>query len=844
MRMLAALSYWLAWWLYRPLLALVSFKATPANPVERLQLDPAKPLVFVLPTRSWIDLFALDKVCRHYGLPRPQRTGASLPTAGRAGCVYLPALLETRVRTTELSQVLLSVAQDPAFDIQIVPVSIFWGRDPGSETSLWKLLFADIPQAGSVRKFFISAVNSRNMLANFAQPVSFRAQVEQDQDAAKAIKKLIRVLHFHFLRARTAALGPELPPRRLMLDRVVNSRGVRRAIEEEAKAKGQTLEQVRKRAMRLADEIGADYSSAAINFLERILTIFVWQRVFRGVDVQNLDRVRELAQNHEIIYLPSHRSHADYLLLSYTLYHQGLVPPHIAAGINLNFWPVGGLLRRCGAFYMRRKFVGDPLYTAVFRGYVDALIAKGYAIEFFPEGGRSRTGRLLTAKTGLLSMVVESALRSRARPVMIVPVYIGYDKVWEVGSYFKELKGGAKQKESAEGLLKAGKILTKSHGKAYLNFGEPIALQAYADAQLPGWREHFGGSADAQPDSRPEGYPDFVRQLAEENMRRINAAAVANPCGLSAVALLASPRGAASEDEIVEQIGHLAWLLKGEPYSQQLYIPDANPKTVLDWAAPVSRLLRVPHPWGDLVGCASRDAVLLTYNRNNIQHLFAFPSLIASLFRTRARLSEEAILTGCRALYPFLRTEFFLRWPVEEIEPVVQRTLALMAQLGLLRRDGDDFWRPDVTQKSFSTLAMLGRILGETLERYGMTALLLAEERKTPQNLLRSRFEQDCRLLAERMAVLTGRDAPEFFDPALFKGYLNTLIGMGLVAETGSGEKDTLLTVDARIDRIAERSLELLSDESRQTLLQLLSRRRETTLTGGEAGAEKASSSP
>ena len=836
--MLAALSYWLAWWLYRPLLALVSFKVTPENLQERLGLDPAKPLVFVLPTRSWIDLFALDKVCRRYGLPRPQRTGASLPTAGRAGCVYLPALLETRVRTTELSQVLLDVAKDPAFDIQIVPVSVFWGRDPGSETSLWKLLFADIPQAGSVRKFFISVVNSRNMLANFAQPVSFRAQVEQDQDAAKAIKKLIRALHFHFLRARTAALGPELPPRRIMLERVVNSKLVRRAIEQESKDKNLTIEQARRRARKLADEIGADYSSAAINFLERVLTLFVWQRVFRGVDVQNMDRVRELAQNHEIIYLPSHRSHADYLLLSYTLYHQGLVPPHIAAGINLNFWPVGGLLRRCGAFYMRRKFAGDPLYTAVFRGYVDALIAKGYAIEFFPEAGR-----LLAPKTGLLAMVVESALRSRARPVMIVPVYIGYDKVWEVGSYFKELKGGAKQKESAEGLLKAGKILTKSHGKAYLNFGEPIPLHSYADQHLPGWRGHFGSDESAE-ESRPEGYPAFVRLLAEENMRRVNAAAVANPCGLSAVALLASPRGAASEDEIVEQIGHLAWLLKGEPYSQQLYIPDANPKSVLEWAGPVSRLLRVPHPWGDLVGCASRDAVLLTYNRNNIQHLFAFPSLIASLFRTRARLSEDAVLTGCRALYPFLRTEFFLHWPADEIEPVARRTLAVMVNLGLLRRDGDDLWRPDVTSKAFSTLAMLGRILGETLERYGMTALLLAEERRTPQNLLRSKFEQDCRLLAERMAVLTGRDAPEFFDPALFKGYLNTLIGMGLVTETGSGEKDKALVVDARIDRIAERSLELLSDESRQTLLQLLSRRRDTTLTGVDSPAEKAPSSP
>ena len=118
---------------------------------------------------------------------------------------------------------------------------------------------------------------------------------------------------------------------------------------------------------------------------------------------------------------------------------------------------------------------------------------------------------------------------------------------------------------------------------------------------------------------------------------------------------------------------------------------------------------------------------------------------------------------------------------------------------------------------------MLGRILGETLERYGMTALLLAREYRRGVPLKRDKFEADCRLLAERMAVLTGRDAPEFFDPALFKGYLNTLIGMGLV----SVSEEATLSVDARIERMAERSLELLSDESRQTLLQLLSRREE-----------------
>lgn len=104
-----------------------------------------------------------------------------------------------------------------------------------------------------------------------------------------------------------------------------------------------------------------------------------------------------------------------------------------------------------------------------------------------------------------------------------------------------------------------------------------------------------------------------------------------------------------------------------------------------------------------------------------------------------------------------------------------------------------------------------------------MTALLLADERRGQVNLNRERFENDCRLLAERMAILTGRDAPEFFDKTLFQGYLNTLIDMGLVKVDG----ERSLVVDARIDKIAERSQELLSDESRQMLMQLLSRRKQ-----------------
>lgn len=808
----------LVYWLFRPFNGLIRYRTAP-NPLrDNLRIDPTKPVVYILATRSWVDLFVLDRLCKDLVLPRPSRTGSNFPAVARAGVVYMDALLETRVRATDLTRLIETGIATKTFDAQLIPVSIFWGRDPGKETSLWKLLFADNVQAGRVQKLFIMLFNGRNVFANFGLPFGFRDYVDQMPDATVAIRKLTRVLHFHFLRARTAALGPTLIERGVVIRGLLNSRGVQDVIERSAGRGGMTRDKARAYARKCAEEIAANYATASINLLERFLGLIVFKRVFAGIDVRGLDRIREWAQGHELIYMPSHRSHADYLLASYSLYQAGLVPPHIAAGVNLNFWPIGGLLRRCGAFYLRRSFSGDPIYTAVFRAYVDSLIQRGYAIEFFPEGGRSRTGRLLAPKTGLLSMIAEAGLKQRTRKVAIVPVFIGYDRPWEVNSYAKELRGAKKQKESAEGLLKAGKILGKSYGKAYVNFGEPFVLQDYADQHLPGWREQF----NAAMDEPPAEFKPFVAELALETTRRVNAAAVANPTGLAAIALLSSPQRVVSHDELVEQIGHLVWLLKGQPYGEHQYIPETAPRAIVDWSAPIARIARVAHPWGDLHGIADRDAVALTYNRNNIQHLFALPSLIANFFRTRLLLPEDFIVMGVRALYPFLRTEFFLRWRPEEIEGVAKTWIEVMVQLGLLTREGDRLRRPDAQQPAYSTLAMLGRVLGETLERYCMTALLLAEERRTQHSLKRERFEEDCRLLAERMAILTGRDAPEFFDKSLFKGYLNTLIEIGLVVETD----ERTLAVDARIDRIAERSQELLSDETRQMLLQLLSRRK------------------
>lgn len=817
MRVLGNLLYWLAWWSFRPMIWWVRYRAAPDKLTEELSLDPDKPVCYVVPARSWADRFVLERVCEDKGLPAVHRGRLDLPTLDRPGFLYLPALDANQGDFGSLEALMKQALDDDAYDVQMVPVSVFWGRDPGKETSLLRIMFSDSVTAGALRKFFIMLANGREVFVNFGKPLEFREFMGRNRAPQSAMRKLARVFNVHFLRSRTAVLGPSLLRRQVLIRGLLNTPAVRAAIEAEAKQEAKTIEKVRVRARKCAEEIAADYSSAAINFLERVLS-YVWNKVYAGIDVNGMERLRETAQSHEMVYVPSHRSHADYLLISYVLYHGGLVPPHIAAGVNLNMPVVGALLRRCGAFFMRRKFAGDKLYTAIFRAYVDSLIHRGYSISFYPEGGRSRTGRLLQPKAGLMAMVAESALRQRSRKVALVPVYIGYDKVWEINSYLKELRGAQKKGESVQGLIKATRILGKNYGKPYVNFGEPIRLQDFADQHLPGWQQQMGTEAEQ---SRPPGFAEAIDKLAAECMRRINGAAVAGPVALTSAALLSSPRKAVGEAELINQLDYLIRLLKAEPYSADICVPRTDARDVLDWSAAIAGLSRIEHDWGNVIVAEERPAVAMTYYRNNIQHLLAVPSLIAIYFRTRYQVEEDIVVQGSVAMYRFLRSELYLRWDPEDCEAIIRRWVDLFCEHGLLTREGTVLHRPSANEPTFGVLGMLARVLGESLERYCMTILLLDRSRRENEGIDPDAFIGDCGKLAERLAILTGRNAPEFFEKSLFRGYLDTLVASGAVHRDADGK----LVPGDHVGTLAERALELLSSDAQQTILQTITRR-------------------
>ncbi len=797
----------------RPVLWAVKPQVIPEN------LEPLRtrlqglPVCYVLRQHSWSDRIVLERICRELDLPLITTPSGDLPAADQAACLYLPVLAELDEQKTpaQLLNVIRRLGNEGAPPVQIVPVSLFWGRDPGSETSLFKLLVGDAEFAGGLRKLIVMLVQGRSALVNFAEPLDFNQFLTRQPEQLRAAELLHRGLSFHFLRQKTATLGPSLLSRQQMISATLRP-SVRDAIQQESQNENVSREQARKRARKMADEVAANFDPRMIRVLEIVLS-WVFRKLFSGVKTYNVERLRNVANKYHVIYMPSHRSHLDYLLISYTLYVNGLVPPHIAAGVNLNFWPAGGLLRRGGAFYIRRSFAGQPLYTAVFKSYLDVLLGHGYPVEFFPEGGRSRTGRLLPPKRGMLSMVVESFLAQPSRTAALVPVYVGYDKLVEGGSYAKELRGASKKKESAGELLKARKIFKSSYGSPHVAFGEPIVLSEALARLEPQWRTKLQAEDKTW-------LPVAIERLARMGMERVNQAAVVNPIGLVAAILLSSPQRAMAEDELLTQIDQFLALIRTLSYSADVVLPDMTAAEIFEAAARTAGLSRIDHAWGPIITVTGNEAVMLTYYRNSVMHVFALPSLIARFLRHNATIGEEDLVARCVGLYPFLKRELFLHWPVREAETRVRELIEAMIALGLLQREGDKLKRPEMGTSEYSALIGLGRLLREAFERYTMSSLLLVHQ-LSDKPTERGAIEQHIIYLAQRLAILTGREAPEYFDKTLFRIYLDALIDQGLLQEEKS-QDTALLVVNPRLQELAEQWVWLLGPAVQQGMQQLI----------------------
>lgn len=770
-----------------PVKLFVKSKPIPTDPITELDLDIHRPILYVLPYNSQIDLMVVRSLCLKYHLPDPL-LGIDINDKTVPAYIYIdkgPGIFASSKQKNKSIEILREYIsahqQNVELDVQMLPVSVMFGRKPDKEGKK----MPSLQVLGATYKLYKILISGRDCYTRFSRTVSFKdIKVDDKQDISVLAHKLARVARIHFAKQRAASVGPKLPVRQEMLNKLLTNPALAEAIQEEAKSKHIGLDKAKKNALSLLNEIAANFSYRMLRVTDFVLT-WAWNRLYQGLKVKNADPVRELAENgHEIVYAPCHRSHMDYLLLSYVLYRQGLVPPHIAAGINLNFWPAGPIFRRLGAFFIRRSFKGNKLYTAVFREYLAELFIRGYAVEYFIEGGRSRTGRLLDPKTGMLLMTIQTLLRGDTRPITIVPVYIGYEHVLEVATYANELRGAKKEKESLWSTIKAFFKLKKL-GFGYVNFGSPIPLNQFLNQHIPEWRD----AIDPTGTQRPNWLTPTTNLLAKQIMEHINSSAAINAMNLCCSILLAADQCTLTKVKLLEHLDYLLKLLKNIPYSDLITIPDQTAEEMFEHAKEMGKFVITTDEVGEMVGLTTEQAVLMTYYRNNIQHLLIIPAIVARILLKHNRISIDEVLMQVKLLFPLIKSELFLYHNEDQLTEYVNKIIATYADLNLISYSPDKL---TLNYLKMSGLQLLASSSRDTLQRYVIAFSLLQKD----PTISRATLEKEGRLIAERLSILHGINAPEFFDKGVFSTLVASLREQGYLDDKGDANLPKIETMN------------------------------------------------
>ena len=813
-RLLFRPLYWLAGKIFatwaRPAVA-------PEEPAKLLG-DSSAPVCYVLEVGGLADKLALERQCELHGLVSPTEPISFAGVREPNRVIVLrrsQGFLFRRRRksgSTRLKRIIDASIAAGGQEMRVVPVAIYWGRSPDKEGSWLKLLFTQNWEvAGRTRKLLVTIFQGRNTLLRFSEPLLLSAITADKPDPEIAYRKISRILRVHFRQRRIATVGPDLSHRRTLTNAVLANQAVQRAIANDIGDKKASREEKVREAREYTREIAAHISYSTVRVVERLLG-WVWNRIYDGIELNHVDRLHELATDKEIVYVPCHRSHFDYLLLSYIVYHQGLSLPHVAAGINLNIPVVGGILRRGGAFFLRRSFKGNRLYAAVFSAYLHEILVRGHAIEYFVEGGRSRTGRLLSPKAGMLAMTVNSYLHDPRRPIVFVPVYFGYEKLIEGDSFISELGGAVKRKESLTGLVRSIRSLRGRFGKVYVNVGQPIDIEQVLDATEPDWR-----AAAPQADDRPPWINTVIDDLGERIMAEINSAAAVTPISLLGMVLLATPKQAMGVLELHRQIKLCLELLKRFSYSDSVTIPDWTPEDIVRHGVDIGFIVITPHPLGDVVQMSQHNAVLMTYFRNNILHLFSIPASIACCFIQGRQLEHSELQRLVRLIYPFMKKELCLQWDVADIDKITTEAIESLLDLSILARGRNKkiLVRPPAGSAKAYQLLMLGQSMVPMLQRFYLVIAQLVNA--GPGTLTRTDLEQLCQKSAERLSMIYGLHSPDFFDRALFHDFISELRELDVLRRNAEGN----LEYDEDITRIGEDARLVLGEEIRHSILSL-----------------------
>ncbi len=677
--------------------------------------------------------------------------------------------------------------------ILLVPESLNWNRiASGVERSVLDVIFGGREAPGEAREIWSFLLRYRFARFHVGEPVNLQSVLEREKGVTDAIiAKKVRwsILH-HLAREEAIRVGPPQRPPSRTRQMVLKDPHVQRLLQEPQSATERDA--LHAKAELILRKMAADMRLGWIRFLDFVVEK-AWSRIYDGivVDRAGLRRVWEASRRGPVVLVPSHKSHVDYLVLSQVFFKDGLVPPFIAAGENLSFWPLGPLFRRSGAFFIRRSFKGDKLYSTICAAYIKRLLREGHSLEFFIEGGRSRTGKLLAAKTGILSMCVDPVLDGALDDVAFVPVSISYEKIIEAASYAEELEGGAKKKEDVGALLSTRRVFRARtrYGRVYIDFDEPITLRAFLAAR----------GVSLPPKSELPREDDglnrrgLVSELSHRIIYGISGATRVTPTGIAALVLLSRPGNRTAEAELYARAEELTRFAasNGARLSRSLFA-ETQREALRESLGRLAQdgLVRMLPTASDETMYELHDTGrrALDYYKNNVLHLFVPFALVMTAFSALSKggrsVLERDLRDDVRRLSQILKLEFSFKAGDSGFESSFQSALEALDREAWIDRHAEP--EPEVVAgpRGRAIGELLGGMLAPLFEAYRLTSEVLAErlgeasEKELIALLLRE---------GQRAVVLGSVRHAEAVSKITFEHALQLHTSLGLVSRAGDG---------------------------------------------------------
>lgn len=583
-----------------------------------------------------------------------------------------------------------------ADDVFLIPVRVVWmaPKKKGRRSVTWSdaLRPGDPRDPRGLRAYWIRTFRPSRLKLIAAQgalasdlAADYESSGEIDGIAAFATRRVWRVLD----QAERKLRGDRYKIPRFVPEAILSRREFVEQVDIYAREAEVDPDDALTDAERYLREMAATHSPYVIDLIANAIHALYRQGYGEiKYDANQVAKVAELGRSSPVIFLPSHRSNLDRLSFQFMLWENDLPPNHTAGGINLNFFPVGPLMRRTGLFFIRRSFRDNLLYKIVLKAYIDFLIEKRFPMEWYMEGGRSRSGKLGPPRYGLLHYIVDSLHSGKAEDVQLIPVSIAYDQIQDVPDYTREAQGRTKEKESIGWLFRAVRSLRRRHGDIHIRLGDPISVASVM------------GSIDEGEEVTIE-----LQKLAFEVMYRIGTVTPITPTAIVSIVLLAERGSARTANDLASASNRLMDFITARdlPLTAKSDLSDPEVVTVILDSLSEHGNVSSHEALGRVVYWLDDEQMIrLSYYRNVIVHFFvnraiaemALTSLIDE--GEREALVAENRMLSLRDLFKyeffFTEKEQFLKDLSDDIAhdvPDWPSVLTATGALGVIAKMGD-----------------------------------------------------------------------------------------------------------------------------------------------------------